>query len=647
MGTAGLLALDVVAMMALAAAWVAAAVMWPGGSGRGREWLWQPVLAAAVLLVVFRGVLVMALAGRGWWFAQEKVLLSFPLLVVPATVALVALARGATALVRPALLATAYAAVVGLLTTLAVGYPLRPLPAVLLAGGWAGAAAVTWATSRPRGGVFVVARALAVVVAVTLVASLVDGWRASRPDQALDLSAHTVHGGHAAHVAAFADSGSYEGLGSAPDAAGLVSVTDLRGPDGEPDRRFELTAQHATVTLPSGQDVAAWTYDGQVPGPQLRVRQGDLVEVVLRNRDIEAGVTIHWHGYDVPNAEDGVAGVTQDAVPPGGRHVYRFRAEQTGSYWYHSHQSGAAAVPRGLFGTLVVEPPDLQPEVDLTVPVHTLGGSLVVGGSDEVSHHHVRVGEQVRLRLVNAGDVPRRFSLPGAGFQVAAVDGYDLAGGAVVRDRAVRLGAGGRLDLIFTMPATPVWLTVDRQPRLVVTTPGRAAPEPPPRAGAPVLDLLDYGTPARLNPDPPGEPDRSYTLVLDRQPRFLAGRPAYAYTVNGRVFPDVPPLAVTEGDLVEVTIVNRGTDTHPMHLHGHHAQLISRDGRPSTGAELWLDTVDVEPGQVWRVRFRADNPGLWMYHCHDLAHAALGMVIHVHYDGVVTPYRIGAHNHPE
>ena len=67
-----------------------------------------------------------------------------------------------------------------------------------------------------------------------------------------------------------------------------------------------------------------------MPGPELRVHQGDLVEVTLRNKDVKDGVTIHWHGVDLPNAEDGVAGVTQDAVPPGGSYVYRFRATRSG-----------------------------------------------------------------------------------------------------------------------------------------------------------------------------------------------------------------------------------------------------------------------------------------------------------------------------
>src|SRR5690606_11802892 len=106
--------------------------------------------------------------------------------------------------------------------------------------------------------------------------------------------------------------------------------------------------------------VEAWTYNGQIPGPELRFRQGELIEVRLVNEDITNGATIHWHGLDVPNAEDGVAGATQDAVMPGESHTYRFVAEQAGTFWYHSHQHSKEAVQRGLFGPLIVEPRDGQ-----------------------------------------------------------------------------------------------------------------------------------------------------------------------------------------------------------------------------------------------------------------------------------------------
>src|SRR4051812_43725747 len=121
-----------------------------------------------------------------------------------------------------------------------------------------------------------------------------------------------------------------------------MSVANLTGPEGAPDERFTLTARAAAIHLPSGRTVDALTFNGSVPGPELRVREGDLVEITLLNRDVDSGVSIHWHGVDVPNGEDGVAGVTQDAVAPGGRHVYRFRPVRAGTFWYHAHQVSAS-----------------------------------------------------------------------------------------------------------------------------------------------------------------------------------------------------------------------------------------------------------------------------------------------------------------
>ena len=130
-------------------------------------------------------------------------------------------------------------------------------------------------------------------------------------------------------------------------------IDTLQGPqEGRPDVRLTLTA---------GELGNAWGFNGRVPGPEIRVRQGDLVEVTLVNKDIDEGVTIHWHGVDVPNAEDGVAGVTQDAVMPGDRYTYRFRVEQLGTFWYHSHQVSSEQVRRGLYGAFVILPKQQPP----------------------------------------------------------------------------------------------------------------------------------------------------------------------------------------------------------------------------------------------------------------------------------------------
>ena len=129
--------------------------------------------------------------------------------------------------------------------------------------------------------------------------------------------------------------------------------------------------------------------------------------------------------------------------------------------------------------------------------------------------------------------------------------------------------------------------------------------------------------------------------MLDRLPRVVNGRPALAQTVNGGVYPDIPPIMVNEGDLVRMRVVNRSFETHPMHPHGHHVLVLSVNGRAPTGSPLWLDTFDVAPGEIWEVALRADNPGIWMDHCHNLEHATAGMMFHLAYAGVSTPFTHG------
>jgi FtsP/CotA-like multicopper oxidase with cupredoxin domain len=108
-------------------------------------------------------------------------------------------------------------------------------------------------------------------------------------------------------------------------------------------------------------------------------------------------------------------------------------------------------------------------------------------------------------------------------------------------------------------------------------------------------------------------------------------------------------FVVERGDLVEVEISNKTSSVHPMHLHGHHALVLSRDGKPTTGSPWWVDTLDVDPGERYEIGFRADNPGIWMDHCHNLRHAAAGLTMHLAYTGYRTPFELGgsAKNRPE
>jgi FtsP/CotA-like multicopper oxidase with cupredoxin domain len=439
-------------------------------------------------------------------------------------------------------------------------------------------------------------------------------------------------------------------LGEHVHHGGATSVASLRGPEGVPDRRFTLTAMRARIRLSSGRTVDALTFNGRVPGPELRVRQGDLVEVRLRNEDVDGGVTIHWHGVDVPNGEDGVAGVTQNAVLPGQSFTYRFRASQLGTFWYHTHQSSSREVRRGLYGAFVIEPRRALPGLDLAVVSHTFGSTTVLNAADSVTTRAVSPGTPVRLRLVNSDSSPRRFSLTGTPFRVVALDGTDLHGPSLLSNQAIEVAAGGRADLAFTMPsARPVLLSEDNTAVGMVFSKDGSVPPPPAPDEEPLFDPLSYGRPAPTPFAASSSFDRRFRLTISRKPGFLDGRPGLQWALNGKIYPDAPMFVVREGDLVEMTIANHTHSVHPMHLHGHHVLVLSRNGMPASGSPWWADTLDVRPHESYVVAFRADNPGLWMDHCHNLGHAAAGLTMHLAYAGVSTPFNVGdtSRNRPE
>ncbi|SDI19691.1 multicopper oxidase family protein [Nonomuraea jiangxiensis] len=644
MTTATLTILDLAVALLCVVAWFAAGVT----MALRRAGPALALLVAALLVTLARAVSVAVLAGRGWWFVQEKVLLGLPMLVVAAlAAAVVAGPRLRARAAQPAgidvagvvaLLTAAYAALASFVLTFLIGYPLTLGTALItVAAVPAGALLTVRALPRPdqageresgpeRAGVSR-RRFLGVAGGVVVVGAAGTGAGLSvRP------GATVTHGG-----------------GHGPASRAAVPVTELRGAaapgPGGVRRAHVLTARKATVRLESGRDIDAWTFDGTVPGPRITATQGDLIEVRLVNHDIDEGVTLHWHGYDVPCGEDGAPGVTQDVVAPGGEFVYRFRADQAGTYWYHTHQTSHLAVRRGLYGVLVVHPRGEQDpgHLDLTLPVHTFDGTVTISGGAE---HLAPAGTPVRLRLINTDSEPHRFALAGTSFRVAAVDGRDLDRPGEISRHALRLPAGGRYDLVFAMPSTSVALAVDDHAATVRLRPGAGAPDSeasaPDTTGWPELDLLAYGTPA----PPPlraDAADRHFTLVLDRGLAMVDGAPAFAQTVNGRGHPSIPDQLVAEGDLVRFTVVNRSLETHPWHLHGHPVLVLSRDGKPASGSPLWVDTFDVRPGEVWEVAFRASNPGVWMNHCHNLPHAHQGMMLRLRYDGVTTPFG-GSHS---
>lgn len=488
-----------------------------------------------------------------------------------------------------------------------------------------------------------------VVLTAVVVAPLAWLWQDSRLPAAYAATdmGYPDHGGEVfgAHA-----SGGHTGEdgGDAPPAR---SVDTLAPPADRPaDVEVTLVARAGQVDLGGGRTVDGYTLNGTSPGPEIRAVQGQLVEVRLVNESVPGGATLHWHGVDVPNAMDGVAGVTQDAVPVGGEHVYRFMADQVGTYWYHSHQLSHEQVRRGLLGALVVEPADGTPAADdpsgdAVALVHLYDGVRTVNGRPGDSRHVAEPGATVRVRVVNTDNGPMSVWVSGAPFRLLAVDGTDVSQPATVRDVAVEVTAGARADLEVQTPADGSGARVELGGPALLIGPEQADPAPVPRPSEQV-DPLSYGRPA----PPPFDvaaPDRTFEYRIGRRPGFLDGRPGLWWTVNGGMYPDVPMFMVADGDVVRMTVSNDSGDGHPMHLHGHHALVLARDGVPATGSPWWVDSLEVGDGESYDLAFVADNPGLWMDHCHNLPHAAEGLVAHLMYEGVTTPYRIGGANEPE
>lgn len=620
-----------------------------GGSSASRKTSFAVAGALAALAV--RGIVAWVLVARDFGFAQEKVVVGLPISTIASILAAVTwwIPRHGVSARRDGITTGAFAAatvasVAEIVLTVGIGAPAGPVAAAAVLAGVVGAGVVTALVRTRRSG----GSRRPVLAASAAAGSVLAG--------AVVVGVITMSGAGALHAAGF---GPVVTHGHDPGSAAIetgTSVPELTiaphqlGATGE-RIAVSLRAQQQEIALPSGRTVNAWTF-GEIAGPAIVARVGDTLDVSLTNADVESGATTHWHGYPVANAFDGVAGVTQDAVKPG----KEFRAEilltRPGTFWYHTHQRGSQGVVRGLYGTLVVHPASGPTEdVDVTLPVHTFSGSVVIGASDVLEERVVDPGASVRLRLINTDQTPQTFVVQGVPFRVAAIDGTEVAS-AALEDRSLVVAAGSRIDVAVEMPVTPVRVGVAGARKAgigLVPRAGEGLPAliVPSVAFDPLADLTPAG--ATAYPEAATAIDSALdgagfdverTFVLDRLPRIVQGLPNYAYAVDGRVYPYIEPTIVDPGDTVRLRFVNRSFETHPMHPHGHSVRVLSIDGR-APAQPLWLDTFDVGPGEVWEVALYADNPGIWMDHCHNLEHAALGMVTHLAYRGISTPFDHG------
>lgn len=434
-------------------------------------------------------------------------------------------------------------------------------------------------------------------------------------------------------------------------------------------REFNFSASRSLVDLGSGSDFWAWTYNGQLPGPEIRVKEGEIIRVILKNF-LPEETTIHWHGIPLPNPMDGVPGITQKGVAPGETFIYEFEAKPAGTFFYHSH--AGYQLDQGLYGALIIEPAvetrSYDREYTLLLEdwvmkdeggtadtprrassMGMMGGrrggqrSIQPAGSpllEPVYDDHavngkvysameplkVKKGDKVKLRLINSSSATMyTLSLAGHPLTITHSDGNPIK---PIETDIIRIGMGERYDVEFIADNPGNWLLAaleqgngESRLRIPIKYDGI-------QAGAPVLPqfrrnmrFASYWDMEAFSPEQtsiPAKAQRSFSQTLSGG---MMGSPYW--TINGRVYPDTDSLIIRKGDLVRISYMNQSMMPHPMHLHGHFYKVVN----PNLPSNRWImkDTVIVNHMERIDIEFLADNPGKWFHHCHNLYHMMAGM----------------------
>jgi len=435
---------------------------------------------------------------------------------------------------------------------------------------------------------------------------------------------------------------------------------------------YQLTAAPGRTQLRGvnqpGTDV--WAYNVQVPGPVLRTQQGKPMRIIVQNK-LDQDTTVHWHGIRLPNAMDGVPGLTQPPIKSGDSFVYEFTPPDAGTFWYHPHANSLQQLGRGLAGALIVEEPEpvavdrdvlwmltdwrLRPDGKIAAGFGNImdagmagrvGNTVTLNGTVP-TEQSVRAGERLRLRLVN-GALARIMALRFEGHRpvIIAIDGQPCEPHEPA-DGYLFLGPAMRIDVMIDMRGDPgrrYAVTDDFYDGLGYR-----------------LTYLSYeqGTPLRSHPldaplqlprNPMPEPDLAtaeHHDILVQGGMMGGGMMAGMGGMNGMAVPGMnggamwaingmsmtgdgqagmPPLMTLQrGKSYVLTMRNQTAWWHPMHLHGHSFRVLSRNGSPVPHRQ-WGDTVLVSPRETVACAFVADNPGDWMLHCHVMDHQVSGLM---------------------
>jgi len=459
------------------------------------------------------------------------------------------------------------------------------------------------------------------------------------------------------------------GMGAGALALGNYGLAIAAGDAGWTESRtgavsYRLTPLATSVDL-GNRRVPTIAYDGLLPGPEIRLTKGKTLHALVRNR-LHEDTSVHWHGIPIPNKMDGVPGVTQAPIKPGTDYHYRFRVPVSGTYWYHSHSG--LQMDRGLYGPLIIDDPYETLKYDHDVSLmfddwhdgyrlaatdrtntlyecrldsveagalpsrdHTLIEPVVypaylVNGRSATTPFEITVkrGDVARLRLINPSSATTyRIAIAGHRMRVTHADGLAVI---PVDVDVLEMGMGERYDVLVHANNPGAWQIAaqavgkGRMTRAVLRYAGSVAANPPAKWQPKELRgrMLSYNMlrPGPGVPVPGRRPDVTIRVTLNNS------FGSFWLAINDQVVADNQTVHIPRGKHIRFQLTNSTVQIHPIHLHGHSFQV----GTPS-GHGPMKDTAMVPAFKSMTFDWIADNPGIWMLHCHNLYHMHAGMMV--------------------
>lgn len=441
--------------------------------------------------------------------------------------------------------------------------------------------------------------------------------------------------------------------------AAFPSSLKLRNvlPSGNAD--YTIHIEPCTVEIGPGVTIKTLAYNGQVPGPLLRLREGVPVTIDVTNAS-ESPDLVHWHGLAIDSLNDGAMEEGSPMIAAGKTQRYAFTPKPSGTRWYHTHATAYDDLSKGTytgqFGFLLIEGKEQPAHYDqeINLAIHHWGPSFVpmvetmrdqssnmplTTGSDvgykyaTIQGHMLGAGEPIRvkrgqrvlMRLLNASATENVvLALPGHTFRIITMDGNPVPNPKTVA--VLSLAVAERVDAIVEMNSPGVWvlgsiLSKEREMGLGVVV------EYAGKGGAPVWRdpaPIDWDYTQFANAAAPSvKPDETFVLTFrDNGPKH--GAKFDTWTINNKSWPDIDPLIVQQGKRYRLVFRNGSGDQHPIHLHRHTFEVTLIGKKQFSG--LMKDVINVMPLDTVEVDFTANNPGDTLMHCHQQLHMDYGFM---------------------